>query len=252
MKIDLLPGKKIYFASDFHLGFPSPEESVVREKLIIKWLDDIKNDAQHIFLLGDIFDFWFDYKYVVPKGFIRFLGKLSELIDSGITITFFTGNHDLWMFDYFEKELGIKVYYKPTSVLINKTQFHLAHGDGLGPGDTGYKLLKLVFTNKLCQWLFGVLNPNIGMWFALKWSTGKKHKKMSKGLKFYGEKEFIFIYCQEIEQKSHHDYYLMGHRHIPYELEVMPNSKYINIGDWIENNTYAVFDGNNVDLITYK
>lgn len=240
---NLKTGKKIYFASDLHLGFPNDEESLVREKIFISWLDHIKQDAQHIFLLGDIFDFWYEYKYVIPRGFIRFQGKLAELVDSGISISFFTGNHDMWMFGYFPEQLNIPVYYDPIELQCNDLKLLLGHGDGLGPGDHKYKFLKKIFRNPFCQWLFGVLNPNIGMWIAHTWSKGKKHKKMDKGLKFYGEKEFIYQFCKDYEAKNHCDYYLFGHRHIPYELDVAENSKYINIGDWLSHFTYVEYDG---------
>ncbi len=243
-----LPDKKIYFASDLHLGFPNDEASLVREKNFIAWLDHIKEDAQHIFLLGDIFDFWFDYKYVVPRGFIRFQGKLAELVDSGVPITFFTGNHDMWMFDYFPEQLNIPVYYKPVELQYGNLKMLIGHGDGLGPGDHSYKFLKKIFTNPLCQWLFGVLNPNIGMWIAHTWSKGKKHKKMNKGLKYFGENEYIYQFCKEYHAKSLCDFYLFGHRHIPYLLQVDEQSQYLNIGDWVAHSTFAVCDGNTVKL----
>ena len=242
----LQAGKKIYFASDLHLGFPDDEKSLVREKKFIAWLDHIKQDAQHIFLLGDIFDFWFEYKYVIPRGFIRFQGKLAELVDSGISISLFTGNHDMWMFGYFPEQLNIPVYYDPLEFHCNNLKMLIGHGDGLGPGDYKYKFLKKIFRNPLCQWLFRILNPNFGMWVAHTWSKGKKHKKMDRGLKFYGENEFIFKYCKEYESKSACDYYLFGHRHIPHELQVNKESKYINIGDWVTHFTYAEFDGKEV------
>ncbi|MEM1136982.1 MAG: UDP-2,3-diacylglucosamine diphosphatase [Bacteroidota bacterium] len=251
LQIDLQAGEKIYFASDLHLGFPNEEESLIREKNFITWLDHIQKDAAHIFLLGDIFDFWFEYKYVIPRGFIRFQGKLAELVDKGIAISLFTGNHDMWMFGYFTQELGIPVYYNPLELNCNNLKMLIGHGDGLGPGDYSYKVLKKVFRNPVCQWLFGVLNPNIGMWLAHTWSKGKKHKKMDKGLKFFGEEEYIFQYCKAYENKQHCDYYLFGHRHIPSELQISEKSKYINIGDWIANTTYAVFDGEKIVLETW-
>ena len=248
IKLEIEKGKKIYFASDLHLGYPDDASSLVREKNFIKWLDHIKKDAQHIFLLGDIFDFWFDYKYVIPKGFVRFQGKLAELVDSGIPITFFTGNHDMWMFGYFPDQFNIPVYYNHTELAYGNLKLLIGHGDGLGPGDYTYKLLKKVFRNPFCQWLFGKLNPNFGMWLAHTWSKGKKDKKMKKVLKFFGEKEFIYQFCKAYHINSPCDYYLFGHRHIPHIMPLGESSKYINIGDWVANTSFAECDGKQVVL----
>jgi UDP-2,3-diacylglucosamine hydrolase len=161
---------KIYFASDLHLGVPNKEKSLEREKRFVKWLDEIKSDASAIYLVGDVFDFWFEYKKAVPKGYVRLLGKLAEISDSGIDIHFFTGNHDMWVFDYLEKEINLKIYRKPQEITINGKSFFIGHGDGLGPHDKGYKFIKKIFSNKLCQWLFARVHPNLGISIAEYWS----------------------------------------------------------------------------------
>lgn len=253
MELENLSGKKIYFASDFHLGVPDYERSLIREKRIISWLDSIRNDAHTIFLLGDIFDFWFEYRFTVPKGYIRLLGKLAELRDSGIPIYFFTGNHDLWMFDYFPRELGIPVFNDPRLLRVGKQKLLIGHGDGLGPGDRTYKILKkYFFNNKFAQWLFHWLHPNIGMRIANAWSKRSRIANIKKEEKFYGEEgEFLLAYCRELEKTRHHDFYIFGHRHLPLVLNVNDTSTYINLGEWVNFNTYAVYDGTNVELKTF-
>ncbi|MBS1682617.1 MAG: UDP-2,3-diacylglucosamine diphosphatase [Bacteroidetes bacterium] len=253
MHITLPPGKKIYFASDFHLGTPDDQSSLQREKRITAWLDRIKDDAHSIYLLGDIFDFWFEYKQAIPKGFIRLQGKLVELRDSGMPIYFFTGNHDMWMFDYFTKELGIVIYREPQQITINHLKLIVGHGDGLGDGDNFYKLLKWFFNSKLCQWLFARIHPNFGIAMAKFWSRKSRISNTKREEKFKGEeKEFLLSYCRELEQKEHHDFYVFGHRHLPLDLKVGVKSRYINLGEWVHFNTYAVFDGNAMELKTFE
>jgi UDP-2,3-diacylglucosamine hydrolase len=254
MTTEALSGKKIYFASDFHLGVPDYESSLIREKRIVAWLDSIRHDAHSIYLLGDLFDFWFEYKYTVPKGYIRLLGKIADLKDSGIPIVFFTGNHDLWMNDYFPKELGIPVYNDPQEITVGSQKLLIGHGDGLGPGDTTYKLLKrYFFSNRFAQWLFAWLHPNIGMRLANAWSKQSRIANIKKEeQKFYGEEgEFLFAYCKELEKTNHHDFYIFGHRHLPLTMKVADNSTYINLGEWVNFNTYAEYDGMKVELKTF-
>jgi UDP-2,3-diacylglucosamine hydrolase len=245
--------KKIYFASDFHLGVPNYEKSLVREKLIVKWLDEIKHDAQEIYLMGDVFDFWFEYKYTAPKGFIRLLGKIAEIVDSGIPVTLFIGNHDMWLFDYLPKELGVTIYRQPITREYNGKKFYLGHGDGLGPGDRGYKFIKKVFANKVCQWLFARLHPNLGMGIGNYWSRKSRLSNAAGDEKYEGdEKEWLAIHAKEILQKEHYDYFIFGHRHLPLDIKVSEKSRYINLGEWVNYNSYAVFDGNNLELKYYK
>ncbi|GAA4827206.1 UDP-2,3-diacylglucosamine diphosphatase [Algivirga pacifica] len=251
--IALTEGKKVYFASDFHLGTPNFESSRKREDKIVRWLDEVKQDAAHIFLMGDLFDFWFEFATVIPKGFIRFQGKLAELTDQGIPITFFTGNHDMWMFDYFTKELGIEIIREPIDISIGEKLFYLGHGDGLGPGDYKYKMLKRVFSNKVCQWLFGVLHPNIGLGIANAWSRSSRASNEEDGEEFLGkEQEWLWVYSKEQQAIKPRDYYIFGHRHLPLELEVDKRAIYMNIGEWVHHCTYGVFDGTSLTLEEFK
>jgi len=248
-----LNGKKIFFASDFHLGVPSHQESLDREKRIVQWLDSIREEAYAIYLLGDIFDFWFEYKRAIPKGFIRLQGKLAALRDEGIPIAFFTGNHDMWMFDYFPSELGIQIYRAPQVLEVGNQKLLIGHGDGLGPGDITYKFLKKFFNSSLCQWLFARLHPNLGIGIATHWSRKSRISNLAQEEKFQGEEgEFLWIYCNEVEQQTHHDYYVFGHRHLPLDLEINTHSRYINLGEWVHFNTYAVYDGKHVALETFN
>ena len=241
--------KKIYFLSDFHLGAPDFSSSLIREKKIVSFLDHIKKEAAQIVIDGDIFDFWYEYKSVVPKHFVRLLGKLAEITDSGIPVMLFAGNHDMWMRGYFEDELNIPVYFQPKTFEWNGKKFYVGHGDGLGPGDHGYKFIKKIFRNKLCQWLFGQLHPTLGMAIANYFSRKSRQKTGSSDKIFLGEdKEWLVIYAREILAKEHFDFFIFGHRHLPLNIPLTKNSRYINLGDWITYFTYAVFDGNDVEL----
>ena len=246
-------GKKIYFASDNHLGAPTMEASRPREKKFVAWLDEIKTDAHTIFLLGDLFDFWFEYKTVIPKGFTRILGKLAEIADSGIAIHYFVGNHDLWMKGYFEEELGIPVYYKPKEFVFNDKAFFIGHGDGLGPGDKGYKRMKRVFKSPFFNWLFRWGHPDIGMRIAQYFSVKNKLISGVDDATFLGEdKEWLILYCKKKLEEAHRDYFVFGHRHLPLDIQLNDSSKYINLGDWITYFTYGVFDGEEIELREYK
>ena len=234
--------KKIYFASDQHLGAPTPKASLPREKKFVAWLDTIKEDAGTIFLLGDLFDFWFEYKTVVPKGFVRVLGKLAELKDAGIYIYFFVGNHDLWMRDYFQKELNIPVFHKPQEFDINGKIFLIGHGDGLGPNDHGYKRMKKVFTFPFFKWLFRWLHPDIGVRLGHYFSVKNKLISGDVDARFLGEEnEWLAQYCRRKLTEKHYDFFVFGHRHLPLEIELNNNSTYINLGDWIQYFTYGEF-----------
>lgn len=246
-------GKKIYFSSDNHLGAPTPEESLPREKKFVAWLDEIKHDAAAIFLLGDLFDFWFEYKTVVPKGFVRVLGKLAEISDSGIPIHFFVGNHDLWMRDYFEKDLQIATYRDSKEFTFNGKVFLLGHGDGKGPGDKGYKRMKKVFTNPIFRWLFRWFHPELGMRLAQYLSVKNKIISGDEDKKFLGEEnEWLAQYAKRKLETKHYDYFVFGHRHLPMEIKVGEHSTYHNLGDWITHYTYGVFDGDQFELKKYE
>ena len=245
--------KKVYFSSDNHLGAPTNEASKPRELKFVKWLDEVKEDAAAIFLLGDLFDFWFEYKHVVPKGFVRVLGKLAEIRDSGIPVYFFVGNHDLWMNDYFEKELDIPVYHRPKEFTFNNKKFLIGHGDGLGPGDKGYKRMKKVFTNPFSQWLYRWLHPDLGVPLAKHLSVKNKLISGDEDAKFLGEEnEWLVQYAKRKLETKHYDYFIFGHRHLPMSINVGENSTYHNLGDWINYYTYGVFDGETFELKEYK
>lgn len=246
-------GKKVYFSSDNHLGAPTAAESKPREEKFVRWLDEVKEDAAAIFLLGDLFDFWFEYKHVVPKGFVRTLGKLAEIRDSGIPIYFFVGNHDLWMNDYFEEELNIPVYHKPKEFEFNGRRIFIGHGDGLGPGDKGYKRMKKVFTNPFAKWLYRWLHPDLGMPLAQYFSVKNKAISGEEDIEFLGEKkEWLIQYSKRKLETRHYDYFVFGHRHLPLEIKLNERSTYINTGDWINFYTYAEFDGQEMKLKEFE
>jgi UDP-2,3-diacylglucosamine hydrolase len=243
ISINTSKNKKVYFASDQHLGAPTHEASFPREKKFVAWLDEIKEDAEAIFLLGDLFDFWFEYKTVVPKGFVRTLGKLAEIKDSGIPIYFFVGNHDLWMYDYFKKELNIPVFHEPQVFKINNKIFFIGHGDGLGPEDKGYKRMKKVFTFPLFKWLFRWLHPDLGVRLGQYMSVKNKVISGDEDAKYLGEeKEWLVQYCKRKLSQAHYDYFVFGHRHLPLEVQLEENSMYLNLGDWIQYFTYGEFE----------
>lgn len=249
----LADNKKIYFASDQHLGAPTAEASFPREVKFVAWLDKVKADAEAIFLLGDLFDFWFEYKTVVPKGFVRVLGKLAEIRDSGIPVYFFVGNHDLWMSDYFEKELRIPVYHDNQEYTFAGKTFLIGHGDGKGPGDKGYKRMKKVFVHPFSKWLYRWLHPDIGVRLAQHLSVKNKLISGDADVKFLGEdNEWLVQYAKRKLQTKHYNYFVFGHRHLPMQIKVGENSEYVNLGDWIGYFTYGVFDGDTFELKEFK
>lgn len=243
--------KKIYFLSDFHLGAPTREVSLIREKKIIRFLDSIKHSAEEIFILGDLFDFWFEYRRVVPRGYVRILGKLAELSDSGIPLHFFVGNHDMWMKNYFQEEMNIPVYHQPQTFHRQGKKLLVGHGDGLGPGDHGYKMVKKVFRNPVSQWLFGVLPPYIGMGVADFFSRKSRAKTGTTDEVFQGEeKEWLIQYCKSVLKQEHYDYFIFGHRHLPIEFDLNDKSRYLNIGDWIKYFSYLEMQ-NGIPVLKY-
>jgi UDP-2,3-diacylglucosamine hydrolase len=243
------PGKKIYFASDFHLGVPDEASSLEREKRIVRWLDSIEKDCEELYLLGDVFDFWFEYRTVVPRGHVRLLGKLAELSDKGTHIHYFTGNHDMWTFDYLKKEIGVELHRRPIEKEYGNKKFYIGHGDGLGPGDYGYKFIKKVFASPISQWLFARLHPNLGVGIAQYFSRKSRVATGNIDEVYLGEeKEWLVIHSKELLAKKHYDYLIFGHRHLPLDIKINGSSRYINLGDWFKSNTYAVFDGENLEL----
>jgi UDP-2,3-diacylglucosamine hydrolase len=250
--MQIAEGKKIFFISDFHLGSPDRLASLQRERYIIRFLESIQQEAAEIFIVGDLFDFWFEYKTVVPKGYVRILGKLATLTDSGIPIHFFVGNHDMWMKNYFEKELSIPVYYEPKIFVRNGKKFLIGHGDGLGPGDGGYKFLKKIFRSKFSQGLFGILPPAIGVRIANYFSRTSRIAARQTEEKFRGEDgEWLIQYCKRKLTEENFDYMIFGHRHLPIDFTFPNGSRYINLGDWINYFSYASFDGEQLYLKSY-
>ena len=245
--------KNIYFLSDFHLGAPNAADSLAREKKIVQFLDSVKDKAEQIFIVGDMFDFWFEYQYVVPKGYTRLLGKLAELTDSGIAIHFFVGNHDMWMKNYFQTELNIAVYFEPVIFNLMGKRFYIGHGDGQGPGDHGYKFLKKIFRNPLCQWMFGILPPRLGLGIANYFSQKSRAQASKAEEVFLGEdNEWLIVHCKEVLQKEAIDFFIFGHRHLPIDFRLNEKSRYINLGEWINFDSYAVFDGSDTTLAYYN
>ena len=237
---------KIYFASDFHLGAPNHKESRRREKKICSWLELTSKDAKEIYLLGDLFDFWFEYKKVIPKGFERLKGKLAQLTDSGIKIHLFVGNHDLWTFGYLEDEIGLKVYKKPKIIKINNKVFFIGHGDGLGKGNHVYKFIKTIYQNSMCQFLFKLIPSYIGVNLAQVLS--RKNKKTQNISKEQLGENYLIEYCKSKLKEQPIDFFIFGHIHKPKNTPLSSNSTYINLGDWVTHFSYAELDGENLLL----
>ncbi|MBN2638958.1 MAG: UDP-2,3-diacylglucosamine diphosphatase [Bacteroidales bacterium] len=248
---------KLYFVSDFHLGIPDQASSLEREKLLVRWLDEVKEDAAEIFLMGDIFDFWFEYKSVVPKGYVRLLGKLAEITDSGVPVHVFRGNHDLWAFDYLQKEVGVQLYRRPLIREIFGKVFFLAHGDGLGPGDRFYKVLRRIFEFRPNQILFSWLHPDLGAgmgnYFSRRSRLAKMNYAISKEQRFENEKEILYHYAMEkAEEFPDVDFFVFGHRHIPLNMSLNDKASLIVLGDWISHFTYGVFENGKMEVKMYK
>lgn len=250
--ITIAANKSIYFASDFHLGAPNFEQSLLREKKIVRWLNDIKPTCQALYLVGDIFDFWFDYGKVAPIGFTRLLGKLAEFTDHNIPVYLFTGNHDLWNFNYLEQELNVNVLREKLEININNKKLLIAHGDGLGPNDKAYKRLKKIFSNKLCQFLFKWLHPNVGVSLAHWWSRNDLSQYNGTTMQFFGEKEWLIQYAHYKLTQQSIDYFIFGHRHIPLIHSLNEKSKVVMLGDWINHFTYAKMTAEQIELLNYE
>jgi UDP-2,3-diacylglucosamine hydrolase len=249
--------KKIYFASDFHFGIPDRTGSLVREQLFVEWLEMVRSDASEIFLMGDLFDFWFEYKTVIPRGYVRLLGKLAEISDSGVKISLFRGNHDMWAFDYLKDEVHIEIHRDPEIREFNGKLFYLAHGDGLGPGDYGYKFIKKVFQNRINQWLFRMIHPDFGIRIALFWSKQSRFANMTKGDATERDRHFIdtrlSVHSREILASNPGiDYFIYGHWHYPSDIALTERCHQLTLGDWLNKFTYAVFDGENIQLLSFK
>lgn len=243
---------KIYFVSDVHLGAPAFKDNHERELLLAKWLDDINDDVAELYLMGDIFDFWWEYKKVVPRGFTRILGRIANLTDRGIPVYFFPGNHDLWVFDYLPSELGVTVQRNPIIKELGGKKFFLAHGDGLDAGDVGYNRLKKIFTNKHLQWWFSRLHPNFALYIAHNWSgssrTGKLKKKEEE---FNVNNDGMYKFALSFLKQESVDYFIFGHRHHMLNHQINEKTRFVLLGDWIKNFSYGVFDGETFELKRY-
>ena len=246
--------KKIYFASDTHFGLRLNEEPIESEKRFVRWLDSIKPQAAALYLLGDMFDYWFEYCSVAPKGYVRFLGKLAEFTDSGIPVYFFTGNHDIWMFDYLSKEIGVTIVPGPIEIELYGKRFYLAHGDGLGDPSRSFRFLRRFFRNKFAQWCYKLIHPDLTMPFGYKWSYRRRKKEMCDGIAQYQgeEKEYLVQFAKQYAQKHPVDYFIFGHRHIMLDLMIRHQKRVIILGDWINHFSYAVFDGKEILLDQYQ
>jgi UDP-2,3-diacylglucosamine hydrolase len=257
--LELKQGEKIYFASDFHLGIPDHASSLIRERLLVSWLESIRKDAREIYLMGDLFDFWFEYKTVIPKGFARLFGKLAEITDSGIAVHLFRGNHDIWAFDYFSQELNINLHREYQIKSFNGIQFFLAHGDGLGPGDKGYKMLKKVFEFKLFQWMFKWIHPDIGTRLGLYFSQHSRYANIKEeaelaknGGRTINDERLYHFSKDMLASDPTLNFFVYGHQHHPLDEKIGENCRMIILGDWIHKFTYAVFDGSEMSLKRYQ
>ncbi len=238
--------KKIYFAGDFHLGIPDEESSKIREDKIINWLNSIENHTQDLFLMGDIFDFWFEYKHVVPKYYFNFLSKISRMIENGVNIHFFKGNHDMWTIDYFEK-IGLKVYANHQTFQIDKTRILVGHGDGLGEGDSGYKIMKSIFKNKICQYLFRLIHPDLGMKLGTSLSKSNKTKKDETKK----NNDRIYNFCKKHELSNNNHAYIFGHSHRESNMQISKSSTYFNTGEWINGSSYLLYESGRFKIKTF-
>ncbi|MBM3185420.1 MAG: UDP-2,3-diacylglucosamine diphosphatase, partial [Bacteroidetes bacterium] len=228
------------------------DASLEREKKIVAWLSEIEKDAKAIYLVGDIFDFWFEYKHAIPKGFVRLQGKIIELTEKGIPVHFFLGNHDMWMFDYFKTELGVEIHPNELELVINQKSFYIAHGDGLGPGDKGYKLIKKIFRNRFCQWAFARLHPNFGIPLAKYFSKTSRNNTGDDDAHLNSlNKEWLYQFTKSAQKERHRDYYIFGHRHLPLKFE-LENTTYFNLGEWLNFYTFGRFNGEQFELLQWK
>ena len=247
--------KNVYFLSDAHLGSWAIDHGRMHERRRVRFLDSIKHKAAAVYLLGDMFDFWYEHKYTVPKGYTRFLGKLSELTDMGVEVHFFTGNHDIWAYSYLEEECGVIMHRKPITTDIYGKVFYLAHGDGLGDPDIKFKLLRRMFHNTICQRLFSAIHPRWSMWLGLTWAKHSRMKRINgEEPPYMGEnKEHLVLYAKQY-MKSHAnvDVFIFGHRHIELDLNLSKSVRMMILGDWISQFTYVVFDGDHLLLEEYE
>jgi UDP-2,3-diacylglucosamine hydrolase len=241
--------KKIYFASDVHLGAPALKHSHDREMRFVNWLNQVKGDALMIFLLGDIFDFWFEYRKVAPQGFVRVLGTIAGICDSGVPVHFFTGNHDIWVFDYLPRETGMIVHREPFETELYGKKFFLAHGDDLGKTDFKYQILTRFFHNKFAQWAFAKIHPDLSFRLAHYWSKKSRFTNGADNVGFLGENnEHQIIFAHKLLKEKYFDFFVVGHRHIALDFHLNEKSRMIMLGHWFNECTYGVYDGDSFQL----
>lgn len=245
--VPLSSGQKAYFASDFHLGAPNPEKSRERENKIIRWLQHVSKDAAAIFLVGDLFDFWFEYQTVIPKGFVRFQGELARLTDKGIPVYIVAGNHDLWMKNYLPEELGVRLIRNGTSIKVGPKSIYLAHGDALGKAPGKYKITKSIFTNPLLQWAYRWIHPDWGVKMAKFFSNNSREKALETS----HENAILIAHSRQVEKEVHHDYYIFGHVHVAMDESISEKSRYINLGEWFDQCTYLEINENSAELLRF-
>ena len=246
--------KNVYFLSDAHLGSWAVNHKRTQERRLVRFLDEIKDKASAVYLLGDMFDFWNEYRLAVPKGFTRFLGNLSELTDHGVEVHYFTGNHDLWTYGYLERECGVILHRKPLTTEIADKIFYLAHGDGLGDPDRKFQTLRKLFHNRLCQFLLNTIHPRWGLWLGYRWAKHSREKRVDGyETPFLGEeKEYLVKYSKDyLQTHPDIDFFLYGHRHVQIDLPLNERTRLLMLGDWITQFTYAVFDGQHLFLENY-
>jgi len=245
--------KSIYFASDFHLGLDMPfQSSADRERMIVDWMTSIQHDCEALYLVGDIFDYWFEYKSYVPNDYQVFINKIKEFKEKNIPVYFFTGNHDVWMFSYFQNEFNIPVYTEALSITLKGKKFFLAHGDGLGPGDRVYKMMKPILRNKMAQKMYALIPPKTGL-SIMKYFSQKGRKQYKPVPYLHHKRERLIYFCEDKLKEEYFDYFLMGHRHLPIEYRLANRkSKYYNLGEWLLFRSYAKYDGSKLELLFFK
>ena len=245
---------KIYFISDVHLGARAFNNDREREKKLVRFLSSIENDAKAIYFLGDIFDFWYEYKHIIPKGFTRLFGKLAQLADSGVEMHYFIGNHDIWTGDYFEKEFGMIMHYDAEEMQINGLNFYLAHGHRTGYRSLAVKIMHFFFHSKWVRRIYNLIHPSINYYFGLEWSAhNRKYKHKQEEAKYLGEeKEFLVCFAKEYLKEKPIDFFVFGHRHVMLDLMITKTSRVVYLGDWVTNFSYGVLDGEDFSLEIYE
>lgn len=245
----------IYLASDFHLGVDARLTSAERERQVVAWLDHCRQtDAEAFYLVGDLFEFWFEWKRVVPKGHVRFLGKLAEIVDAGIPVHVFTGNHDMWMIDYLEQEIGVTLHFTGLRTRLAGHEVLVAHGDGLGPGDRGYKRLKRLFQARWAKWLYARLHPNLAMGLAYYFSGASRESQPAETDFLGADREWLVAYSErKLAEDPSLDLCIFGHRHLPIDYRLSNGrSRYLNLGEWLHYTSYCRIDERGAEILYWQ